>query len=230
MSERLQGEVDLLRLGVDVDQPELDDLTLLDEVLGLGDVAPAHVVDVQQAVEATQVDEGAEAGEALDLALDDVTDLDRVEELLLVLGDDLLEILPSVDDGLHLARTMELVDDEVVRLADQGLGILDPDDICLGEGAEALIVCSEVDLEAAFDHLAELAKHRIPVLGSLAEGLCALLRVSLPLRDDDLATLAFLVDDDDIDLVAELRQLDELVYRNLSLALVAHIDKNIVVI
>ena len=125
---------------------------------------------------------------------------------------------------------MPIRDSGSSTLTTSALEILYPDDICLGEGAEALIVCSEVDLEAAFDHLAELAKHRSPVLGSLAEGLCALLRVSLPLRDDDLATLAFLVDDDDIDLVAELRQLDELVYRNLSLALVAHIDKNIVVI
>ena len=56
---------------------------------------------------------------------------------------------------------MELVYDEVIGLADQGLGILDADDVCLRERAESLVVGSEVDLVSALDHLDELAEDRL---------------------------------------------------------------------
>ena len=74
-SEVLEGKVDPPLLGLHPDDLELDLLALLDEILGPRDVAPAHVVDMQEAVEAAEVDEGAEGGEALDLALDRVADL-----------------------------------------------------------------------------------------------------------------------------------------------------------
>ena len=115
----LEREVDLLCDGIDVDESELDDLTLLDEILGSCDVAPGHVVDVKKSVETAEVDECAEGCEGLDLTLNDIADLDRAEELLLVLLDDALKVFPSGNDALELGACMELVDHEVVGLADE---------------------------------------------------------------------------------------------------------------
>ena len=64
---------------------DLDLVVDLDHVAGVVDAAPGHVGDVQQAVDAAQVDERAEVGDVLDLALAELADLDLVEQLLLLL-------------------------------------------------------------------------------------------------------------------------------------------------
>ena len=45
------------------------------------DAAPAHVGDVQQAVDAAQVDERAEVGDVLDDALAELADFELLEQL-----------------------------------------------------------------------------------------------------------------------------------------------------
>ena len=59
----LEAQVDLLGLWVNVDQSQLDNLALLHKVLGTGDVAPAHIVDMKKAVKSTEVDECTKGGE-----------------------------------------------------------------------------------------------------------------------------------------------------------------------
>ena len=48
-----------------------------DHLRGMADAAPAHVGDVQQAVDAAQVDERAELGDVLDHALAELADFER---------------------------------------------------------------------------------------------------------------------------------------------------------
>ena len=119
---------------------------------------------------------------------------------------------------------MELVDDEVIGLADQGLGILDADDVCLRERAESLVVGSEVDLVSALDHLDELAEDRLPVFSCLPEDLGPLLRLSPLLGYDDLAASFIELQYGDGYLISELGQFHEFVYRDLAFTLIADIN------
>ena len=82
----LEAQRDLLAVLVDVQDHDLDLVVDLEHVAGVVDPAPAHVGDVQQAVDAAQVDERAEVGDVLDGALADLADLDLREELLLLLS------------------------------------------------------------------------------------------------------------------------------------------------
>ena len=65
----LQAQGDLLLLVVDVQDLHLDFLVDRDHFRGMVDAAPAHVGDVQQAVDAAEVHEGAELGDVLHHAL-----------------------------------------------------------------------------------------------------------------------------------------------------------------
>ena len=51
-----------------------------DHLAGMADALPAHVGDVQQAVDAAQVDERAEVGDVLDHALADLADFELLEQ------------------------------------------------------------------------------------------------------------------------------------------------------
>ena len=82
----LEAQRDLFAVLVDVQDHDLDLVVDLEHVAGMVDPAPAHVGDVQQAVDAAQVDERAEVGDVLDRALADLADLDLLEELLLLLS------------------------------------------------------------------------------------------------------------------------------------------------
>ena len=82
----LEAQGDLLLLLVHVEDVDLELLVDLDHLVRVGDAAPAHVGDVQQAVDAAQVDEGAELGDVLDDALADLARLDLGEQLVLHLG------------------------------------------------------------------------------------------------------------------------------------------------
>ena len=68
--------------------------------LRMADPAPAHVGDVQEAVDAAQVDERAEVGDVLDRALADLADLDLGEQLLLHLLALVLDQLAAADDDV----------------------------------------------------------------------------------------------------------------------------------
>ena len=61
---------------------------------GCVDAAPRHVGDVQQAVDAAEVDERAVVGDVLDDAAEDLALGERVERVLLLLGVLLFEERP----------------------------------------------------------------------------------------------------------------------------------------
>ena len=116
-------------LAVDLDDHDLDLLTLLQHFARVGDAAPAHVGDVEKAVHALQIDEGTEIGDVLDHALAELAGLDRVEQGAPLVGALLLDQLPTGKDDI-LALEVDLEDLEVVGLAHvlvQVLGGLDVD-------------------------------------------------------------------------------------------------------
>ena len=68
----LEAEADALLLVVDVEDDDVEVLADLEHFGRMADAAPAHVGDVEQAVDAVEVDERAEVGDVLDRALADV--------------------------------------------------------------------------------------------------------------------------------------------------------------
>jgi hypothetical protein len=68
----LETQRDALAVAVDVEHLDLDGLADLEDLGRVVDVRPGKLGDVDQAVDAVEVDEGAEVDDVRDLALDDV--------------------------------------------------------------------------------------------------------------------------------------------------------------
>ena len=96
----LQAQGDLFLLVVDVQDLDFDFLVDGDHLGGMADAAPTHVGDVQQAVDAAQVDEGAELGDVLDHALAAVADFQLGQELGLLFRPFGLDQGPAADDDV----------------------------------------------------------------------------------------------------------------------------------
>ena len=113
----LEAEADAFLLAVDVEHDDVDVLADLEDFGGMADAAPAHVGDVEQAVDAVEVNEGAEVGDILDGALADVARGHFGEQLLAALGAFLLDQFAAGQDDV-LALLVDLDDLEIVGVAD----------------------------------------------------------------------------------------------------------------
>src|SRR5205085_2500770 len=110
--------------------------------------------DVQQPVDAAEVDEGAVLGEVLDDALDDLAFLQLLERHALQLGALLLEEHPARQHDVA-ALLVELDDLEAVGLADEGVQVAYRAQVDLGTGKEGLHAAADGDREAALDPRAD---------------------------------------------------------------------------
>ena len=113
------------------------------------DAAPGEVGDVQQAVDAAQVDERAVVGDVLDDALDDRAFLQRRQELLALLAEARFEHGAARHDDV-VALAVELDDLELERLVLVRRGVLDRTDVDERAGQERA---------DAVDHHGEAALH-----------------------------------------------------------------------
>ena len=77
----LEAEADAFLFLVDVEHDHVNFLADLEHFRRMADAAPAHVGDVEQAVDAVEVDERAEIGDVLDRALADVARRHFAEKL-----------------------------------------------------------------------------------------------------------------------------------------------------
>src|SRR6185369_18012108 len=68
----LQTEADTFLLAVDIKDHDVNVLSDFEDFRRMANSAPTHVGDVQQSVDAIQIDESAEIGDVLDLAFADV--------------------------------------------------------------------------------------------------------------------------------------------------------------
>src|SRR5690606_177532 len=96
----LEAEGDLLLVAVDGEDLDLDLLVDADDVRRMIDAAPGHVGDVQQAVDAAEVDERAEVGDVLDRALDRVAFLESFQQAGAGFGAMLFDELAAADDDV----------------------------------------------------------------------------------------------------------------------------------
>src|SRR2546430_16996707 len=84
----------------------------------MGDAAPGHVGDVQQPVDAAEIDERPEVGDVLDDAFAGLIDLELLHQLLALAGPLVLENDTTRDDDVA-AALVELDDLELELLPEQ---------------------------------------------------------------------------------------------------------------
>ena len=149
VEQLLHAERDAVGLVVDLDDL---DLHLLADVEHLGrviDAPPGDVGDVQQAVDAAEVDERAVVGDVLHHAVDDLALFEVLHQLLALLGAGLLEHGAAGDDDVA-AAAIHLEDLERLRHVHQRRHVADRPDVDLAARQERHGAV-EIDREAALD-------------------------------------------------------------------------------
>ena len=183
---------------------------------------------MQQAVEAREIDERAEIGDVLHAAGAVLADLDRGQQVALLVGHAILEQLAAREDQVA-ALVADLDQLEFQRLVDEGLDIMDRIDIELRTGQEGLDAVDIHDQAAAYaarDEAVEraafgvLAQERVPAQLLVGPGLAQL----------DHAVVALHVDEQNVVLVADLDLggVLELAGRDDALSLVADVHEHLV--
>ena len=159
----------------------------------------------KQAVDAAQVDEGAELGDVLDDALADLARLDLGEQLLLHLLALVLDQLAAADDDVA-AGLVDLEDLALDGLADVVADVGRPADVDLAGRQED--VDADVDQQAALDLAGDHAGDDVAFLVLGDDVFPFLLPLGLAVAQDDGA--AFVLDgvEQDLDLVAGLGRHD----------------------
>ena len=99
----LHAERDALRLRVDADDLHLHRVADVEDLGRMIDAAPGHVGDVQQAVDAAEVDEGAVVGDVLDETVDHLALLEAGDDVGALLGTRLFEHRAARDDDVAAA-------------------------------------------------------------------------------------------------------------------------------
>ncbi|GJD70977.1 hypothetical protein MMMDOFMJ_3931 [Methylobacterium gnaphalii] len=192
-----------MRLVVDLDDLDLHRRADLYDLGRVVYAAPRHVGDVQQTVDAAEIDERAVLGDVLDDAIDDLTLFEVGHQLATLLGAALFEHGPARDDDVA-AATIHLEDLEGLRRAEQWGHIAHRADVDLGarqEGHGAV----EVDGVATLDLVEDRTGDTLVGLERLLELDPALLAASLVARDHGFAERVLDAVDIDLDNVADLQ-------------------------
>ena len=144
----LVAQRNALALGIEVQDDDIDLIADVEKLGRMGDAPPRHVGDVQQTVDAAEVDEGAVVGDVLDHTLEDVAGGELCEGVLLLLGALGLEDDLAGDDDVG-ASLVELDDLDADLLVDHRLEVAHRADVHLRAGEER--ADADIDRQAAFD-------------------------------------------------------------------------------
>ena len=189
------------------------------------DAAPAHVGDVQQAVQPVEVDERTEVGEVLDGALADVARGHLTEELATALGALSFNQLTAGED--HVAAVLVNLNDlELKNVAHERGEILGGNHVDLRRRQERLD--ADVDEQPALDDGLDLAGDGAALLADGLDAVPVLFELGLLVRQDDHAFLVFELLDEHINLVAHFHGLGvhEFAAGDDALGLVADVHKD----
>ena len=199
------------------------------------DVLPRQLADVDQAVHAAEVDEGAEADDRRHRALADLADLEVVEELVALLLLGLLQVGPAAQHDV-VAVLVELDDLGADALADVRLQVAHPAQLDERGGQEA--AQADVDDEAALDDLDHRTLDDAVLFLELLDRAPRPLVLGPLLGQEQAAFLVLLLEDQGLDLLAQRDDLvrvdvvadGQLAGRDDALALVADVEQDLVLV
>ena len=196
----LEAEGDALLVLVDVENLNGELLTDLDEFGRVVEACPGHVGDMQEAVDAVEVDECTEVGDVFDCADDFIADGDSAEEGLAFLRAFLLDDFAAAENDIF-AVFVDFDDLEIVGISNELLEVLWRHDVDLGCGEECLH--AHVDGEAAFDGAADFAFDEAVALENSDDFFPILALGCLLFGENDHALVIFEAFEENFDFVAE---------------------------
>ena len=202
VQQLLHAERDAVRLVVDLDDLHLDGLADRQHFARVIDAPPGDVGDVQQAVDAAEVDERTVVGDVLDDAVDDLTLFEVLHQLLTLLGAGLFEHGAARHDDVA-AAAIHLEDLERLRVVHQRADVAHRADVHLRARQERHCAV-EVDGEAALDLVEDDAADLFVVLEGLLELAPALFAARLVARQHGFAERILDPVEEHLDLVADL--------------------------
>ena len=164
-------------------------------------MAPGELGDVDQAVDALQVHEGAEVDDVGDLALDHLAGLQAAQDLLADLLALLLQDRAAREHDV-VAAAVELDHLALELGAHELVEVLDAADVDQRGGQEA--AHAEVEDEAALDDLDHGALDRLAGLGGALDPAPGLLEAGALLGEDQAPFLVLLGEDERVHLLAQL--------------------------
>src|SRR6266481_378214 len=231
--ELLHAERDALRLGIEANDLNLDGLADRQRLRRMVDAAPGNVGDMEQPVDATEIDESAVIGDVLDHAAEYLAFLQAGNELGALLGAALLEDGPARHHDVA-ARAVHLEDLERLRRPQQRGDVAHRSDIDLA-ARQKCDGAVEIDGKAAFYPAEDYAGHAVVRLKALIELSPGLLSARLLARKLGLPVLVLHALEIDFDDVADM-QLgfgapgDELLERYAAFRFEADIDQRNIVL
>src|SRR5260221_2925613 len=198
----LHAERDALRLGVEADDLHLDALADGEGFRRMVDALPGDVGDMQEAIDAAEIDERTVVGDVLDHAVEDLAFGQRAHQAGTVLGAGLFHHGTARHDDVA-AAAVHLEDGELLGLAHQRTDVAHRAHIDLaarqeGHGA------GKVDREAALNTSEDRAHDALLIVECFLEKGPGFLAASLVARQDGLAFLVLHAIDEDVDHVAFL--------------------------
>ena len=197
----LETEGDALAVEVDIEHLDLDLLADLDDLGGVVDVVPGELGDVDQAVDAAEVDEGAEVDDRGDRALEAHARLELRENLGALGLAGLLEHDAAGQDNV-VAVAVHLDDAGLDAGAEVGVEVLDATEVDERGGQEA--TQADVEDKAALDDLDDLALDVLALLELLLDAVPGALVLCALLGEHEATVLVLLLENQGLDRVAEL--------------------------
>src|SRR5664280_2160811 len=200
-----QAQADAFLFAIDVQDHDVDVLADLEHFGWMADAAPAHIGDMEQAVDPIEVDECAEVGDILDGAFADISGRHFGQELLPAFRAFLFDEFAAGQDDV-LAFLVDFDDFEIVVIADVLLEVLGRGDVDLGSGQECFD--ADIDQQAAFDDCFDFAVDGAAFVADGEDPFPILLELGFFAGKDDHAFLVLEFLDEDVDLIAHFDGFD----------------------
>ena len=227
VEQLLHAERDAVGLVVDLDDLDLHLLADIEHLGRVIDAPPGDVGDMQQAVDAAEVDERAVVGDVLHHAVDDLALFEILHQFLALLGARLFQHGAAGDDDIA-AAAIHFQDLERLRHVHQRRDVADRPDVDLAARQECHRAV-EIDRKAALDLIEDDAGDLLVALERLFQLAPALLAPRLVARQHRFAERVLDPLEIDLDLVADLEVVlpagaGELAQRHAAFGLQSDID------
>ena len=185
----LHAKRNTLGFGIEADDLNLDRLANRQNLARMVDPAPGDIGDMQQTVNAAQIDKGAIIGEVLDHALDDLTFGQAGQQLGTLFGTRFFQNGTARHDDIA-PTAIHLEDQEGLRRPHQRGDVANRAHIDLAAGQEGH-GAGQIDRKAAFDAAKDRAGHALGVVESFFEHGPGFLAARLFARQHGFALLVF---------------------------------------